>query len=77
MLVGHKVVYESGQIAQSSAHMGILSRTSGNYNFLYCNLDSTRPVDPYCQNKNLFNRSVGGHDPSKRARMAIYYRDSY
>jgi hypothetical protein len=78
MWVGHKVQYDSGQIIpQATAHMGILSATTGTYSYIRCNLDTQRATDPYCQNKSTFTRYSAGFDPSKMARVAIYYKDLY
>jgi PGAP1-like protein len=76
MLVGHKVQYDSGQfIPTANAHMSILSRVSGSYHYIWCDLDVNRSTDPYCQNKSLFNHTTYGWDPSAMVRLSIYWKD--
>ena len=77
MLVGHKVQYDSGQITQLPAHNGILSTTTGLKNYIWCDLDVNRAVNPYCQNKSLFTHTYGGHNPVYMARLSVQWKDTY
>jgi hypothetical protein len=78
LMVGHKVVYDSGQLIPTMyAHMEILARVSGPYNYIWCDLNIERATDPYCKNKSLFIHTTGGYDPSKMVRYSIYYKDLY
>ncbi len=78
MFVGHKVQYDGSQfIPTANAHMSILGAVSGSYNYIWCDLNVNRSVDPYCQNKSLFIHTIGGYDPSKMVRLSIYWKDYY
>jgi hypothetical protein len=73
--VGHKVIYDAGQVLPKIyAHMDQLQRTSGSYNYSYCDYFSTG-----CSmgSRGSFYHVTAGLDPGRMTRYGNYYMSVY
>lgn len=71
MWVDHKVIYLDGQILPpQDAHMNLLERTLGTYNYIWCDDFSTGCS---MSNRNRFRQTFGGLDPARMSRYGVYY----
>jgi hypothetical protein len=72
--IGHRVIYTGGQILPTStAHMELLERTSGGYDYIYCDYWNS------CASagRSAFSPVYDQFDPIKMAKYALYYLNLY